>query len=139
MRWVWASLRILLFASRRDFAGHSAQIRDEMGAQTPEQPGMAYSGYCADGSEYPATWENGEKSQTDHRIAKQSWRFEIRILWIDDFVEFRDRLMELRAYPADKEVAKGRKFAKQKSGPVLETPIGLGKRREDNITFLHAP
>ena len=85
----------------------------------------------------PHSWQHGEESQPYYRIGYKPGSREVRIGARDHLIEIGCELPKLRAYSANQDITPWRKLAKEERGAVLDSPVRLRERREDNVPFLH--
>lgn len=91
----------------------------------------------ADGAGYRDPREHRQESETNNRIGKQTAIRKIGIVNGYHLIETLNCLPCLGADSADKEIAESRHFAKNKRWPVLDLPVGLRQRCQDDITFFY--
>jgi len=79
-------------------------------AEISKEASVAFSGDLTNGAYNSFTWQHHQESQTNHGIRQKSRPGEIGILPRNHFIEIGDRLADLSADSASKEIAKWGEF-----------------------------
>ena len=98
---------------------------------------MTFRRNSADGAGYRDPREYREKSKPNNRIGKQSAIRKIGVVNGYHLVKTLDSLPCLSADSADKEITESRHFAEYQRRPVLNLPVGLRQRCQDDITLFY--
>lgn len=98
---------------------------------------MTFGRNPADGADYRSPREYRQKSEPNNRIGKQSAIRKIGIVNGYHLIKTLDCLPYLGADSADKEITESRHFAKYQRQSVLDFPVGLRQRCQDDIAFFY--
>ena len=98
---------------------------------------MTLGGNRTDRPEKAACWEYREEAQPDERGGLQRAGSEVGVVGLDGIVEANNLLSELRTDPAHEKITVWRHRSEKDRRPVLDPPVGLGKRRQNDVALIH--
>ena len=110
---------------------------NEMLGEPLQETAMTLRSDRADGTDKAGGGKYGQEPEPDEGCRLETAPDEIRIARFNDFVETRDLVAKLRAYPANQKVAMRRHRSKHNGRPVLHPAIGLRERRQSDVAFSH--